>query len=657
MSIIRFRFTGDTSSLDKAAASAKKQLKQLKDEFRSGATEAAKWGAASAAAATAMGVAIFNAAAKSTSELKNFAAVANASVEEMQRMAHGAASVDVGLDKLSDMLKDVNERIGDFSRGESGPMADFFENIAPKLGITIEQFKTLSGPQALQAYYNALEQANVGQQQMTVYLEDMASDTTRLIPMLKNGGAGFAAMADEAERLGLVMSEIDANKLDAANDAVRKSTQIIDGVAKKFAVEMAPIVEGLASVFIGAAKESNGFADSVDSAFDAIVSGAGFGMDAVDGVRRAFVVAGQAAATFALAIQRDSISIAKAIWDMPIDAVNTLIELINSLPGVDLDVIAPGQFSEAMQREIDLAAGAVEAGKQAMNETLMAPLPSEAFKKFVEDAQAASQEAAEALAESGMIGPVGGSGENGEDGTEREKIKAKLEAIQEGYKSEIELAREKFGEEQEVLAEALEAKLLTEDEYRKASLDAENAYKDAQLKIQEDSEARKTAIQKAQSESRKRALGDALSQMTTLMNTESRKQFEIGKAAAIAQTVIETYSAAQKAFSSLAGIPIVGPALGAAAAAAAIAGGVARVNSIRSQSMGGSGTPSNTPTQQVNADSTPVGSAASSGGGQSVGNTTIALPLDGIVMDMAGLIRLLNEAQENGEGSINFVGV
>lgn len=49
---------------------------------------------------------------------------------------------------------------------------------------------------------------------------------------------------------------------------------------------------------------------------------------------------------------------------------------------------------------------------------------------------------------------------------------------------------------------------------------------------------------------------------------------------ATAQTLISTYSAAQKSYEALAGITVVGPALGAAAAAAAVAAGLARVAQI-----------------------------------------------------------------------------
>lgn len=54
----------------------------------------------------------------------------------------------------------------------------------------------------------------------------------------------------------------------------------------------------------------------------------------------------------------------------------------------------------------------------------------------------------------------------------------------------------------------------------------------------------------------------------------------VGKAAAVAQTTIDTYQSAQAAFKSLAGIPIVGPALGAAAAAAAALAGAANIKKI-----------------------------------------------------------------------------
>jgi tape measure domain-containing protein len=74
-----------------------------------------------------------------------------------------------------------------------------------------------------------------------------------------------------------------------------------------------------------------------------------------------------------------------------------------------------------------------------------------------------------------------------------------------------------------------------------------------------------------------------LSVIAELTKSKSREAFELGKAAAIAQAAISIPVTAIEAYKSLAGIPIVGPGLGAVAAAAAIAIGTSRLNEIRSQ--------------------------------------------------------------------------
>lgn len=86
---------------------------------------------------------------------------------------------------------------------------------------------------------------------------------------------------------------------------------------------------------------------------------------------------------------------------------------------------------------------------------------------------------------------------------------------------------------------------------------------------------------------------EILDNLSTLMNSKSRKMFEIGKVAAISGAIIDTISSAQKSYNAMAGIPYVGPALGAAAAAAAILAGGVRIQQIQSTNFGSSGGPGN----------------------------------------------------------------
>lgn len=85
------------------------------------------------------------------------------------------------------------------------------------------------------------------------------------------------------------------------------------------------------------------------------------------------------------------------------------------------------------------------------------------------------------------------------------------------------------------------------------------------------------------------SMGSFFGMAKGLMNSHSRAAFEVGKAAAISETVINTYKSATASYAAMAGIPVVGPALGAIAAAGAIAAGLAQVSAIRSTSFGGAG--------------------------------------------------------------------
>lgn len=83
-------------------------------------------------------------------------------------------------------------------------------------------------------------------------------------------------------------------------------------------------------------------------------------------------------------------------------------------------------------------------------------------------------------------------------------------------------------------------------------------------------------IEEAKNENKLQLASSTFGNLAAIFGEESKA----GKAAAIAQTTIDTYQAATAAYKSLAGIPIVGPALGGIAAAAAVVSGIANVKKI-----------------------------------------------------------------------------
>lgn len=151
-------------------------------------------------------------------QIENLSRVAGVGVERFQELSFAARRVGVQQDKLGDILKDTNDKLGDFFQNQAGPLKDFFDNIAPKVGLTADEFRGLSSEQALGKYVKALEDANVSQAEMTFYLEAIASDATLLAPLFLNNAQSLDTMTTSARELGAVISE----------DTIRATTELKD---------------------------------------------------------------------------------------------------------------------------------------------------------------------------------------------------------------------------------------------------------------------------------------------------------------------------------------------------------------------------------------------------------------------------------------------
>lgn len=141
---------------------------------------------------------------------------------------------------------------------------------------------------------------------------------------------------------------------------------------------------------------------------------------------------------------------------------------------------------------------------------------------------------------------------------------------------------------QTALDAAFQAQKLALDQKFNDQEEAQHAAHMAALaQLDQDYKTQNTQIERARGQLQLNAASSLFGQLATLSTSHNKKMAAIGKAAAIAQAVIETYKSANEAYSALALIPYVGPVLGAAAAGAAIAAGLANVAQIRSQSTGG----------------------------------------------------------------------
>ncbi|MCU1181155.1 phage tail protein, partial [Stenotrophomonas maltophilia] len=252
-----------TGSFVKDAGKAERQFSQSMDRMQAVARRAG----------TAIGLAISSGLTSTTAaavawsrqvaelsvQYDRFAALSGTSSAAFQRMAAGATMVGISHEKLADILKDVQDKIGDYVQTGGGAMKDFFDNIGKRTGVTAEQMRKLSGPDALGLYFKSLERANLSQAELTFYMEAIASDSSMLIPLLRNNSAGFRQWADAAEAAGAIID----GKTTKATDRLREMTQQADlammGLKVSVAEELLPTLNNLTE-FMASQQTRNAFA-------------------------------------------------------------------------------------------------------------------------------------------------------------------------------------------------------------------------------------------------------------------------------------------------------------------------------------------------------------------------------------------------------------
>lgn len=201
------------------------------------------------AAATAAATLLANSAADSAMEMQKYAAAAGMTAQEFQFFAAGASAVGLETQEFGDILKDVVDKMGDFSTTEGGGMIDFFETVAPKIGITAKEFRNLSGMEGLQLYVSSMEKAKVPQDQMIFMMEGIASESSHLLPLLKDGGKGFEAFGEAAAKAGSLMSDEFLDKASEMKTSMWLLEQSLKGAHNQMAEELSPTLRDLASEF------------------------------------------------------------------------------------------------------------------------------------------------------------------------------------------------------------------------------------------------------------------------------------------------------------------------------------------------------------------------------------------------------------------------
>lgn len=205
---------------------------------------------------TAATVAAVRSAGSFAKELTVASNRAGESVERMQSLAFASGTVGISLEKLGDIAKDTNEKIGEFLSTGGGGFKDFIDVMglsAQEARDAAEQFEKMSGPDVLQEMVNQMERVGVSSQRMSFALEGVASDTTDLMPLLIGNGKALKELRDNFNDLNITISESDLEKITEVNQKLSEAAGVFDAESKQliadYSDELIKAIE--VTVFLG----------------------------------------------------------------------------------------------------------------------------------------------------------------------------------------------------------------------------------------------------------------------------------------------------------------------------------------------------------------------------------------------------------------------
>ncbi|EPH1096469.1 phage tail tape measure protein [Pseudomonas aeruginosa] len=652
------RIGGFTGPLDKAGRDSEKWRKQVE---RDAAAISVAFIAASTAAATAL-TAMTVAAVRQAEEFTRLATISGTTTEAFQRYAVGAQAVGIEQEKLGDIFKDTQDKVGDFLSTGGGELKDFFENIAPKVGVTAEAFQNLSGPQALQLFASTLEKANLSQAEMTFYMEGIADEATALLPLLRNNGEAFRELGDSAAAAGAIM---DNDTIRAANElsaAAMFLQQEVQGASNQIMSELLPSLAGIASGFLEATEKGNGFkvvgeavstvlevaasaaigaysavqllgkglaglvfiASEVPNGFDAVKQAAATVADELDAtaqrsgnalnqILNGVEEGGRVSRTADLLEQTRKAAVGtgqalvKSSDDADKAAKRRAKAIADQIAALQLEAATVGMTTE-QQKLYKLAIDGATESQLAQAKTALETVDAfekqkksqEDYKRLIQDLRTDEERLLDTTKERlAVLDAMKGLSDE-----ERNKVASRIasesftsaptfggvDAVVAGPQGEL----DKIDKAQEELEKWYETQLELLEANREAKAELTAQWDEQELKIKQEHEDALAAIERSRQQVTLSANEEFFGNLSGLAKTFFGEQSGLYKAAfvaeksfAIAKALINVPKTASDAYSAMAGIPIVGPALGIAAAAAAVTAQLAQVASIRGVNLSG----------------------------------------------------------------------
>lgn len=339
---------------------------------------AGKVTALGAAAAVTGLTLMINAQRKLIDEQAKTAQQLDTTVASIANLTRAGELGGVSIEKIATASRTLNVAIGDAIGGLKA-QADAFD----KLGLSAREIFELPLDQRIAAINKALRD-NVSAAERAAIAADLFGT--------RNGAAiqqldpeTIAAAARQVRLFGLNLSDVDAAKVEQANDAFSTFGLLIEGIKTQLTVQLAPVLKAMGDNFLRAAEEAGGLGNQVERAVRKVVGFAQVVTNLADLIGRVFSV------TADLIILTAANTVAE-FRKIGAAAAKALSFVVPDFAGGD----AIKEFSDELEESARVNKAAATSALEEIRAALTEPLSGNQFAEFFQDAQTSAESSARA---------------------------------------------------------------------------------------------------------------------------------------------------------------------------------------------------------------------------------------------------------------------
>ena len=230
---------------------------------------------------------LFKNEAQRAADILNTAYRLNVNTDDLQAFQFAAERVGLSVDNVNDILKDVNDRMGDIAINGGGEMVDVFDT----LNLDVAEFIGKDPISVVKGISEALKTASA--QQKTQVFEAMGNDLSFLMPLLYKMDTSLTDAMQTARDLGAVVSNVDLNAYHEFNQQLDEATTKISNMKTIVFANLAEPMQEVISYINEMIQEAGGFEQVANDIANGVVDGIMMAVDAADFLAKAFnIVAG-----------------------------------------------------------------------------------------------------------------------------------------------------------------------------------------------------------------------------------------------------------------------------------------------------------------------------------------------------------------------------